>query len=129
MSPAANPPLPSVRWSKQLAANAQAWADRCEFEHSQASLGENLGARSHMAGPEEIVASWVSEGDDFNYASNRCAAGQVCGHYTQVVWRDSTEIGCGVAQCSGNSPFGGGEWIMWVCNYSPAGNYMGERPY
>ncbi|KIG13153.1 hypothetical protein DB30_00531 [Enhygromyxa salina] len=121
--------MPPVRWSKQLAATAQAWADRCDFEHSQGSYGENLSARSHSSSAEEIVASWASEADHYNYASNRCAAGQVCGHYTQVVWRDSTEIGCGVAVCSRNSPFGGGEWIMAVCNYSPAGNYVGERPY
>ncbi|PRQ00564.1 Cysteine-rich secretory protein family protein [Enhygromyxa salina] len=82
-----------------------------------------------MAQPEQIVASWAAESEHFNYASNRCAAGQVCGHYTQVVWRDSTEIGCAVARCSSNSPFGGGEWFMAVCNYSPAGNYTGERPY
>jgi pathogenesis-related protein 1 len=130
VSPPAKPPLPPVRWSNELAATAQAWADRCKFEHSQGSaFGENLAARTHMAAPAEIVADWASEAADYDYARDRCAPGKVCGHYTQMVWRSSTQIGCGVAQCSTNSPFGDGDWVMWVCNYSPAGNYTGERPY
>jgi hypothetical protein len=39
-------------------------------------------------------------------------------------------LGCGVASCTENSPFGdGGSWQIWVCNYDPSGNYLGERPY
>lgn len=129
VSPAASPGLPPVRWSDELAAGAQAWAERCEFEHSRGPHGENLAARTNMAKPEDIVSSWGSEGRDFDYANNRCAAGEVCGHYTQIVWRDSTQIGCGVARCGAGGPFGGSEWFVWVCNYSPAGNWSGERPY
>lgn len=128
VSPAASPALPPVRWSPQLAATASAWAQRCEFEHSRGDHGENLSARTHMASPDEVVASWAAESEHYRYGKGRCAAGQVCGHYTQVVWRDSTEIGCAAAQCEGG-PFGGGAWILWVCNYSPAGNWSGERPY
>jgi len=84
-----------------------------------------------MAAPETIVAAWADEAKDYDYARNRCASGAVCGHYTQVVWRSSTTIGCGVAQCGPGpgGPFGEREWVMWVCNYSPAGNYKGEKPY
>jgi pathogenesis-related protein 1 len=129
VSPAAKPALPSVTWSNELAAQARAWAERCQFDHSKTDLGENLSARTDMADPEVIVAAWAAEGESFDYARNRCASGEVCGHYTQVVWRDSTQIGCGVAQCGGGGPFGDHEWVMWVCNYSPAGNWSGQRPY
>jgi pathogenesis-related protein 1 len=129
VSPAANPPLPSVTWSNELAAQARAWAERCEFEHAETDLGENLSARTDMADPEVIVAAWAAEGEAFDYKRNRCASGEVCGHYTQVVWRDSTQIGCGMAQCGAGGPFGDHEWFMWVCNYSPAGNWSGQRPY
>jgi uncharacterized protein YkwD len=129
VSPAANPPLPSVTWSNELAAQARAWAERCEFEHGDTDLGENLSARTDMADPEVIVAAWAAEGEAFDYKRNRCASGEVCGHYTQVVWRDSTQIGCGMAQCGAGGPFGDHAWVMWVCNYSPAGNWSGQRPY
>lgn len=129
VSPAANPPLPPLRWSDELAAGARAWAQRCEFRHSDTNYGENLGARTDNADPAAVVADWAAEAQHYDHRRDRCASGQVCGHYTQVVWRDTTEIGCGVARCNNDGPFGGGQWFMWVCNYAPAGNWKGERPY
>lgn len=128
VSPPAKPPLPPVRWSPEIAAQAQAWAQRCEFEHGDTDLGENLSARTDVAEPSEIVAGWAAEGEAYDYASNRCESGKVCGHYTQVVWRNSTQIGCGMAQCNSGGPWDG-PWVMWVCRYSPAGNWQGKRPY
>ncbi len=129
VSPPADPPLPPVTWSPELAAQAKKWAERCTFEHSETDLGENLSARTDLAEPDAIVAAWAAEAEWFDHAKNRCANGKVCGHYTQVVWRDSTQIGCGMAQCSPGGPFGDSAWVMWVCNYSPAGNWKGQRPY
>lgn len=129
VSPAANPPLPDVSWSPELAKQAQAWAERCEFDHSKTDLGENLSARTDAGDPESTVAAWAAEGADFDYGRNRCASGKVCGHYTQVVWRDSTQIGCGTAQCPAGGPFGDSPWVMAVCQYSPAGNWKGQKPY
>ena len=48
-----------------------------------------------------------------------------CGHYTQVVWRNTTEIGCGVATCKE----GALTWDIWICNYAPPGNIAGQKPY
>ncbi len=77
------------------------------------------------------MVAWASEDVDYDYASNTCNAGKVCGHYTQLVWRDSTGVGCASRVCNVNSPFtiGNGRWILWVCDYLPPGNYIGERPY
>lgn len=129
VSPTAKPALPPVRWNEDLAAQARGWAQRCDFRHSKTDHGENLSARTDQAEPATIVAAWAAEAADYDHRQNRCASGKVCGHYTQVVWRDSTAIGCGVARCSGGGPFGGGEWFMWVCNYDPPGNWKGQRPY
>ncbi|KAH7673599.1 Cysteine-rich secretory protein-related protein [Dioscorea alata] len=71
----------------------------------------------------DAVNLWVSEGQDYDYNSNTCAQGKVCGHYTQVVWSSSTNIGCARVVCDNN----GGIFI--TCNYNPAGNVIGERPY
>jgi uncharacterized protein YkwD len=127
VNPPANPAIPSITWSNQIAAVAQAHAEQCVFQHSNNPYGENIYATSGSATPQDVVGSWASEKANYNYASNTCNG--VCGHYTQVVWADSLNLGCGVANCNQNSPLGGGSWQMWVCNYDPPGNFNGQRPY
>jgi hypothetical protein len=129
VSPAASPALADVQWSPELATTAAAWASRCKFEHSRTDYGENLAARTENADPATIVGDWVAEAANYDHRRKRCASGEVCGHYTQVAWRSTHSIGCGVARCDGGGPFGGGVWFMWVCNYDPPGNWQGEGPY
>jgi hypothetical protein len=130
VSPAANPAIPPLTWAKDVAATAQAWANRCKFEHG---TGGKYGENIYASGGQDVTAaavvdSWVGEAKDYDYAATACSG--VCGHYTQVVWRKSTGLGCGVAKCSTSSPFSGfPEWQLVVCNYDPPGNFAGERPY
>ena len=74
-----------------------------------------------------VVAMWASEAKSYDYATNGCSG--VCGHYTQVVWRSTTSVGCAIQRCATGSPFGGSTWFFAVCNYVPPGNFVGERPY
>jgi pathogenesis-related protein 1 len=127
VNPPADPAIPPLSWSGALAGTAQGWADGCVFEHSGGPFGENLYATTGSATPTDVVGSWVEEVASYDYASNGCSG--VCGHYTQVVWRSSAGLGCALANCTDNSPFGGGAWQLWVCNYDPPGNFIGERPY
>lgn len=127
VKPAPTAPMPSLSWSTTIAATAQAWADKCQFKHSNSNYGENIFASSNASSPSAVVADWVSEAADYTYSTNSCAG--VCGHYTQVVWAKSLNLGCGVANCTTGSPFGTPSWQLWVCNYDPPGNYIGEKPY
>ena len=131
VSPAANPALPAMQWNESVAIVAQAHADRCVFSHSgNPGLGENIYGYGGWADAEEDAALlWAEEATYYNYSSNSCAVGRQCGHYTQMVWRSSTNLGCGLRKCSSGSPWGSGEWTVVVCNYSPPGNYVGQRPY
>ncbi len=116
-----------IVWSEEVAESAQAWADElgttCSFEHSgNEQYGENLwGGTGNGWTVTDAVDSWGEEKAFYDYESNTCESGAVCGHYTQVVWANSTEVGCGMVTC--------GDWEYWVCQYSPSGNVVGERPY
>ncbi|CAG9933157.1 CAP domain-containing protein [Candidatus Nitrotoga arctica] len=131
-----------LSYSPTLAMTAQAWADNlkhnnhCRMQHSKpdGNYGENLfwaSARKSSDGskdfqkvsPEKVVNSWTSEKVDFDYAKNRCKPGKMCGHYTQVVWRSTTTVGCGMAVCEDSQE------QVWVCQYQPAGNWIGRKPY
>jgi uncharacterized protein YkwD len=119
--------IPPLIWSDRLAARAQEWADtllsRHQFVHRpKSAYGENLfEITGATASPNEVVGSWAAEARDYNYRANSCRPGAACGHYTQIVWRNSSSVGCGVARGHGRE--------IWVCNYNPPGNWVGERPY
>ncbi len=124
------PALPEMAWSTTVATTAQGWADRCKFEHNTGSgYGEDLYASTADTTSADVVDDWTNESANYTYATNTCALSKVCGHYTQVVWRTSTALGCGKATCTTNSPLGNGTWFFWVCDYSPPGNYVGQKPY
>jgi hypothetical protein len=127
-------PVPPLAWDPNLAASAAAYAAECMFEHSGTKgVGENLAAYAPPGGQkaDAPVDDWVGEGADYDYASNSCAPGKACGHYTQLVWKSSQRVGCAVQTCSQNSPFGAKfpNWDVWVCQYAPPGNVVGQRPY
>jgi pathogenesis-related protein 1 len=132
----------ALSYSPELAASAQAWANelkqtnQCRMRHSspQGRYGENLYWASALVwsdGRRELqkvpsakpVDSWGSEKRDYNHAKNSCTPGKMCGHYTQMVWRTSTKVGCAMAVC------GDSQEQVWVCQYQPAGNVEGRKPY
>ena len=81
-------------WSAELAGLAQSYAERYIFEHNSgrtsqqstfAYVGENLAITSSSSvNYTSLVRSWFDERGDYNFESNICADGAVCGHYTQV---------------------------------------------
>ncbi|MEM7017527.1 MAG: ricin-type beta-trefoil lectin domain protein [Pseudomonadota bacterium] len=117
-----------LQWSASIAAYAQEWADHlkanenCALKHRGAGrlYGENI-AGGGVVSPQVAVRLWGGEKAFYDGTTHACQAGQVCGHYTQIVWRSTTELGCGMASCGGIS--------VLVCSYSPPGNYRGQNPY
>ncbi|MCG3172919.1 MAG: hypothetical protein GMKNLPBB_01091 [Myxococcota bacterium] len=135
-NPPANPPLGPLRWSKDMEAKALAWGRECKWKHNPNTMspagvqsGENLYAGTQRVTPTRVVTLWAEEVKDYDYHALKCRAGAQCGHYTQVVWRDTTEVGCVMVECpNGLEGFRSGRWYA-VCNYAPPGNYVGEKPY
>lgn len=129
----------ALTYSPTLALSAQKWSeelqrDNCEMRHDEnTAYGENLYWAWQTGGtgeglittPSAVVQNWTSEKTDYNYAKNSCTPGKQCGHYTQIVWEETTEIGCGVSICRNENT----QKEIWVCRYNPPGNYFGEKPY
>jgi uncharacterized protein YkwD len=112
-----------LTWSDDLSAKAQQWADGCVFKHSGGSLGpfgENLAAGTGSFTIADAVGLWNAEVSQ--YDSNN----PVPSHFTQVVWKSTTQVGCAVQSCSGIFDASYGPAQYYVCEYSPAGNVIGE---
>ncbi len=124
-----------LRWSEPLVVTAKAYADELartgEFEHAEqphgpGREGENLWTGTRDAYRyDEMIGHWVAERRDF---VNRDTPGfsttgrwQDVAHYTQIVWRASTAVGCATAT--------GARDDYLVCRYAPSGNVVGQRAH
>ena len=112
--------VPAMTWSAEIAASAQQWANSCSFSHqSQSGYGENLVWGTAGAYSAQIaVNNWYAEIGAYNFAVP--GFGKSTGHFTQIVWKSSTQLGCAKATCGGQD--------YWVCRYSPPGNVTGQFP-
>lgn len=122
-------PLPPLVWSNALARDAARVAARCKLDHSRTENGENLAAAAPALSPTQAVALWEKEEADWDAAKNRCRSGRACGHYTQLVWRSTREVGCASQRCEGGDLGALGSWVVAVCQYAPGGNLRGAAPY
>jgi hypothetical protein len=117
--------LSPLTWSCKLADYAQEWATHGVFEHRKGTtFGESLFvATNSKIAAGASVQQWLSEKPFWNNQTALCQTGKICGHYTQLVWRKTTEVGCGV-----NRKTPGDFKVLLVCSYSLAGN-SGGLPY
>ncbi|EDX78347.1 SCP-like extracellular protein, putative [Coleofasciculus chthonoplastes PCC 7420] len=129
---------PDMTLSDSLNDSAQNWADYLAtngvFEHSNSSgVGENIYVSYTTASSvdaanlaNQAVTSWYNEVSDYDYANPGFSS--ETGHFTQVVWKNSTQLGCGEAR--GVETIQGNQYNAFyvVCQYAPAGNVMGQFP-
>lgn len=119
-----------LKWSDKLAEVAKKWGEylstdrQCALIHSRNEYGENLYWTSQKGvTPTEAVEAWASERFDYDIVNFTCREGKVCGHYTQIIWETTTEVGCAAVVCQK------GYGTIVVCNYNPPGNYIGRKPF
>ena len=128
---------PDLTWSDALAKDAQEWANKMaatqDFKHRPNSgssthadarpWGENLawGSSPTYTGIDGLTG-WYNEKPFFHAPTSKCTAGNVCGHFTQVISQLSREVGCATAAAPDRS-------MYVVCNYSPHGNTQENGAY
>ncbi|VDL17574.1 unnamed protein product [Hymenolepis diminuta] len=111
-----------LKWNSELAKKAQEWANKCIPDHDSKTarrtsqfryVGQNIAYNSDV---QKGIKEWFDEHVNFNYYANKCAYGKVCGHYTQLVWAKTTDLGCGINMCD----YKGFKLVNLVCNYGTA---------
>ncbi|KAJ8447498.1 hypothetical protein Cgig2_019492 [Carnegiea gigantea] len=117
-----------LSWDHKLESYAQAFANTakpsCSPEGPRPKggpYGESTASGYGAFGAWDTSMTWIGEKGYYDYASNSCVKGD-CKHYTQMVWRNTKRIGCGIVSC-------GAGWPFVVCEYDPPGNIPGQRPY
>ena len=124
-----------LTWSSELSSYAQEWADHlaknsgCKLEHrsSSGNNGKNYGENIAMRPPQNHSAkdaskAWYDEISQFTNVILNENNWYDTGHYSQMVWHNTTQLGIGSAKCAN------GNYII-VANYDPSGNYMGQKAY
>lgn len=123
-------------WSVVLSQYAQEWAEylantancklihRSELGQNDKKYGENLyqgwSSNGKVYSALDASKGWYSEIKDYKHGkTNRL---EKTGHYTQMIWHNTTQVGIGVAKCLN------GGYII-VANYDPPGNYSGQQAY
>lgn len=121
-------------WSAKLAAHAKKWSQALAvsdmMEHSAAaadgSEGENLwfGSKDDYS-PEEMIGHFIDEKAMFKRGVfpdvTTTARWEDVGHYTQLIWKDTREVGCAITSNQRRD--------VLVCRYTPMGNVVGEKAY
>ncbi len=134
--PAPAQTLPELQDSSAMQASAAQHVQACQFKHIDAPYGQNLFAGTGTSWTlEQAVNSWADEVRYYDFDTGSCAAGEMCGHYTQLVWENSRNVGCVIQQCDrmldngGSVMFGGRSGVMIFCHYDPPGNVRSQAPY
>ncbi len=129
----ANAGVPPLAWSEELAGDARSWAERLAGEgrmmhagrDERGHAGENLWmGTSGLFSAEVMVGTFIAEKRHFRNGTfpDVSTTGQWrdVGHYTQVIWRETQEVGCAVVRNESDD--------FLVCRYWPAGNWYGKVP-
>lgn len=116
-----------LSWDNDLAEYAQLYAEQRSGDgtliKSGGPYGECLfrGVGQHYSAAD-VVASFLSGKEYYDYPTNSCQPDQDCRNYTQLVWRDTTRMGAGKVICDDGTTF-------VVLSFDPPGNFDGEWPY
>ncbi|MBW2942020.1 hypothetical protein KXJ70_14590 [Zhongshania sp. CAU 1632] len=129
---------PAMVWDTQLAAEAQAWTDSAGdrinpviHDTNRGLVGENLFFRTGSSTSidqltAQAVAAWYAELERYDFANPESNVANDIGHFSQVVWDTSTQLGCGASVFSQSHLSDSSGMIFLVCRYRQPGNFIGQ---
>ena len=123
---------PPLQWDSRLAVAAASYgpalASVGRLQHSpretRPGQRENLAmAWTDTTSPEQLIGLWVQEKQNFFPgvfpAVSRTGQWEQVAHYTQMVWKSTTHVGCALHSAPNR-------WTYLICRYSPPGNIDGK---
>lgn len=133
-----NHSVPDVQWDDDLCASARVVAESCVYAHNTQANGGGYGQNIAAGVDGNNVSSVIS--DLFYNAEEPLFANMYgmhdpdmteferWGHFTQIVWKDTTHVACYTSHCPGGLANTGGNVSPYftVCNYKGPGNYASE---
>jgi len=114
--------IPLLKWNTAIAMNAQTYADTTggKMVHSSSESRSGIGGFSYLGEnlakgttSSRAVDLWYNEIDLTSPYGLVSSFTSGTGHYTQVVWAETTDLGCGVKD------------DLIVCQYGIGGNMQG----
>ncbi|KAH9524801.1 hypothetical protein Btru_027858 [Bulinus truncatus] len=123
--------VPPLVWDQTLSDYAAKWSSGCVWTHTNGAYGGNIHCsyplKDNALAAQDAVTLWKSEITNVDLPNWNCmfSLNNTCGHYSQVVWRDTQRVGCGITHC--NSVKKLTNYV--VCEYDRGGNVMGKTPY
>ncbi|KAH3954787.1 hypothetical protein HBH98_035830 [Parastagonospora nodorum] len=109
----------SLSWNSTLASFASDHSSDCKFAHSGGPYGENLA--SGYPNVTSSIKAWGHERTQYDFQKGDFDT--VTGHFSQLVWKGTEQVGCGRTNCTGKGDAPG--WFL-VCEYYPGGNVLGQ---
>lgn len=132
----------SVAWDQQLANEAMASAQACQFQHTNSGkyvlplhpllfksltrqcrdYGQNMGETSQGSAEHAVTAMFYNEISEFGpywHQPDVPIGNPMILHFTQAVWKKTTTIGCATWNC--------GQWLLSYCNYRGPGTCNPRR--
>jgi uncharacterized protein YkwD len=140
----ANHSAPALEWDDAIAATALKIAKSCNYAHDVSTDGGGYGQNIAAGCPADNVTSIITElfynneAGNFNGMYGQSTPSNIqdesafdgWGHFTQIVWKGTTKVGCATYDCSNDGGLkgvgGSVAPIFTVCNYKSAGNFLGE---
>lgn len=131
-----NHSAPRIVWSDSLAATAQKIASGCVFAHVMGEDGGGYGQNIAAGAPEAAISHVISDqfyNAEINNFGNQYGVAdptgfESWGHFSQLVWKNTGQVGCATQYCPGGVGNTGSNVPPYftVCNYSPPGNVANQ---
>ncbi|KAI9562741.1 hypothetical protein GHT06_010195 [Daphnia sinensis] len=137
--------MPDLVWDDGLANAAWQWVQNCQFYHDPSlhamQMGQNIAitmSSERSTTPnwaDAAIHPWYAEVEHMDcrhvikFKNFEAANRQTIRHFTQLIWARTKAVGCAAIGYTNYATPGTPFRVMYVCNYSPPENIIGQPVY